>query len=110
MTSDMPDLTTVFIPPSHIIGSGDTIKFDGNLDFVNKIQSKYGIDLTNKNLLNHLKTYGRLKLTANLLHPIWDAAPTEEQLDKIEKEELEVARAAFQAAKEVENIPEMKEQ
>ena len=110
MPDGMTDYSTIHISQCNIVGEGDDIKFVGDPALINDLKVRCGIDITNKNLLNHLKAYGRLKIVANKVYDLWASAPTDEELDKFEKEELNTARAAFKAANDVQDIPEMKEQ
>lgn len=89
---------TINISPYNIVGDGDDISFNGSSELIADVKNMYGVDLTNKKLLAHLKKFGSIKIVSSITRSMLDSCQTEELLDAKELEELAAAKAGMAIA------------
>ena len=72
------------------------INIDASDDLIKDVKDMWGIDLTNKCLLKHLKEHGFFCILANnnsIARSVLESCPTDEELDELESKELAEAKA-----------------
>lgn len=86
-------------------------------DLISDIKDDWGIDLTNQNLLKHIKSRGLfiIKTNSSAFEDLYGSCQTDEELDHEEKQELLNAKAGMAIAEaklgdksKYANIPDMK--